>query len=215
MFTGIVEEVGTIKLLNTIGTDQSGLTVNCSMIQSDMRIGDSVAVDGVCLTTIRYNDTQVVFEISGETVKKTLFAQKKSGNRVNLERALLLTDRLGGHIVQGHVDSMATLLDINQLNSFYELEFSLPEDVKQYFVNKGSVCINGISLTIASLSADRFRVAIIPHTYRETTLSDLKTSDQVHIETDVIARYIERLLSRHQEPPKSDISIDFLKEHGF
>jgi riboflavin synthase len=215
MFTGIVEEVGTINSLKVIGADQSELTVDCSVIQSDMKRGDSVAVEGVCLTVIRFDAAHVVFEISSETVKKTLFSQKRSGQRVNLERALMLTDRLGGHMVQGHVDGCARVLNIKRLGNFYELEFDLPRDIDRYFVDKGSVCINGISLTIASLGNDRFSVAIIPHTYQQTTLSDLNVSDTVHIETDVLARYVERLLPFAKKTEESKISPEFLREHGF
>ncbi len=127
----------------------------------------------------------------------------------------MLTSRLGGHIVQGHIDSCATLLNIKQLGNFYELEFALPRDIDRYLVDKGSVCINGISLTVASLSKDRFSVAIIPHTYQQTTLSDLKVSDGIHIETDVLARYVERLLPFAKKAEESKISPKFLREHGF
>ncbi len=217
MFTGIIEEIGTVKSLSTIGADQLELCIGCKLIQGDLKIGDSVAIDGVCLTVVRFNETEGVFELSSETFKNTLFSNKNTGDRVNLERALRLGDRLGGHIVQGHVDSCARLLAIHKAGEFYEIDFSLDQEVKRYVVHKGSIAVNGISLTIASLEEDRFRVAIIPHTFHETSLSNLVVSDEVHIETDMIGRYIERLLP-YQNQDKTEVSRitpEFLSEHGF
>ena len=217
MFTGIIEEVGTVKSLAALGAEQLELAVSCRLIQGDLKIGDSVAIDGVCLTVVRFSPAMCVFELSRETMQHTLFSNRKTGDRVNLERALRLGDRLGGHIVQGHVDARAALLAVHKAGEFYELEFSLDQEIKKYVIHKGSIAVNGISLTIASLEEDRFSVAIIPHTFQETSLSNLSVSDKVHIETDMIGRYIDRLVT-HQEsnsPSEPKLTPDFLREHGF
>lgn len=217
MFTGIIEEIGTVKSFAAIGVDQFELSVGCQLIQDDLKLGDSVAIDGVCLTVVRFNATESVFELSSETMHHTLFGKKKTGDRVNLERALRLGDRLGGHIVQGHVDACSTLLAIQKTGEFYEIEFSLDTEVKKYVIHKGSIAINGISLTVASLGETSFSVAIIPHTFHETSLSNLSVSDGVHIETDMIGRYIERLLTSQDQEDSiaSKITPEFLKKHGF
>jgi len=217
MFTGIIEEIGAIKSLSRIGANQLELCVSCQLIQDDLKIGDSVAIDGVCLTVVRFDKVESVFELSSETLDHTLFSSKRSGDRINLERALRLGDRLGGHIVQGHVDAFAGLLAIHKSGDFYEIDFSLNSAVKKYVVNKGSIAINGISLTIASLEEDRFSVAIIPHTFQQTSLANLNISDEVHIETDMIGRYVERLMPYQDQvkPEESKITAGFLREHGF
>lgn len=215
MFTGIVEEIGTIKSLSAIGQDQSQLMVECQKLQDDLKIGDSVAVEGVCLTVIRFDKTSATFEISAETVARTLFKSKAPGERVNLERALRPIDRMGGHIVQGHVDSISNVTRIEKSGNFFEIELSIDPEVERYVVFKGSICINGISLTVAGLEGRTFKVAVIPHTYQETTLSALKVGSRTHIETDVVGRYIERMLLFKPKEEKGDLSVDFLKEHGF
>lgn len=217
MFTGIVEEIGAIKSLSAIGQDQSQLTVECSKIQDDLKLGDSVAVEGVCLTVIRYDQSSATFEISAETVARTLFKSKKKGEQVNLERALRPIDRMGGHIVQGHVDSVSKVLEINKSGKFFEILFSIDPEIEKYVVHKGSICINGISLTVAGLEGQTFKIAVIPHTFDETTLKKLSVGGSVHIETDVVGRYIERMLQfeNPSDEPENKISVEFLREHGF
>jgi len=215
MFTGIIEEIGTIRAIDSMGAQQLELKINCREIQSDLKLGDSVAVDGVCLTVTHFNDTGVSFELSSETYKASLFPHKRKDMKVNLERALRLGDRLGGHLVQGHIDSLSKMLQINKMGDFFELDFSLDPKVKKYIVHKGSITINGISLTVSRLREKDFRVAIIPHTYQQTSLSELSVADGVHIETDVIARYIERLLPFQKDQADSGLTLEFMKEHGF
>lgn len=215
MFTGIIEEIGTIKAVDSMGAQQLELKINCSNIQSDLKLGDSVAVDGVCLTVTDFKESDVTFELSSETFKASLFPQKRKDMKVNLERALRMGDRLGGHLVQGHIDSLSKILQINKMGGFFELDFTLESTVKKYVVHKGSITINGISLTVSRLRENDFRVAIIPHTYQQTSLSELKVSDGVHIETDVIARYIERLLPFQNDKADSALTLEFLKENGF
>ena len=162
MFTGLIEEVGQVISINPIGPSQSRLKLNCNLVQDDMKLGDSLAVDGVCLTVVAFDKSSVELELSSETMNHSQFGTKPGGARVNLERALRLGDLLGGHIVQGHVDAIASLTKTVKEGSFYELHFSLPSEISRYISNKGSITINGISLTIATLSNEGFSVAIIP-----------------------------------------------------
>lgn len=216
MFTGIVEEIGTIATMTNIGESQVALSVDCCAIQDDMKLGDSVSVNGICLTVVRFDSASVTFEISSETIRHSTFINQKAGTRVNLERALKLSDRLGGHIVQGHVDCVSKVKAIKELGGFYEIDFELPTAIKKYVVQKGSITIDGISLTIAELADNWFRVAVIPHTYEQTVLKDRNIGDAVHLETDVIARYIERLLFEESKGKKqAPITEEFLKKHGF
>ncbi len=216
MFTGIIEEIGTIATMTSIGENQVALSVKCRSIQDDMKLGDSVAVNGICLTVVKFDSANVTFEISSETIRHSTFANQKTGARVNLERALKLNDRLGGHIVQGHVDCVSKVKAIRELGGFFEIDFELPAEIKKYVVQKGSITIDGISLTIAGLADSWFRVAVIPHTYEQTVLKDRSIGDTVHLETDVIARYIERMLFEDsKDSSKAPITKEFLKKHGF
>jgi riboflavin synthase len=216
MFTGIIEEIGFISSLVKIGDNQLELSVFCKQMQADIKLGDSVAVSGVCLTVVRYDQSQVTFELSSETMNSTTFSRQLSGNAVNLERALRLSDRLGGHIVQGHVDSVAQIRGIKKRGGFYEFDFSLPIEIRNYVVKKGSIAIDGVSLTIADLKEEWFRIAVIPHTFEQTILRLKKPGDSVHIETDILARYIERLLVDDKTDLKTGgITAEFLKSHGF
>ncbi len=216
MFTGLIEEIGAITAITTLGANQIELTVACKIIQEGMKIGDSVAINGVCLTTIHFDSAKAVFQLSPETLTATAFSEHGIGMKVNLERAVRVGDRLGGHIVQGHVDSLSRLLKVKEMGSFFEMDFSFDVAVKQYLVKKGSVAINGISLTIADLNENFFRVAIIPLTFKETTLRLLNIGDTVHIETDVLARYVERLLIvPGTGEGKRVITKEFLENYGF
>ena len=216
MFTGIIEEIGYIHQFQRIGPEQSALTILCKDIQQDMKVGDSIAVDGACLTVIRFDANTVVFELSQETMTRTLFSKKTVQAAVNLERALRADGRLGGHLVQGHVDGLAQVTMIHRSRNFYEFSFELLEGDSKYLVSKGSIAINGISLTLASIRQNRFKTAIIPHTFLHTTLSKLSRTALVHVETDIIARYVERLLSFSLDSPeKSTLTGEFLRNHGF
>ncbi|MDX2469642.1 MAG: riboflavin synthase [SAR324 cluster bacterium] len=219
MFTGLIEEVGQVISISPIGPSQSRLKLSCKTVQADMKIGDSLAVDGICLTIVAFDQSSVELELSSETVKHSLFGTATQGAKVNLERALRLGDRLGGHIVQGHVDAIASLIQVIKEGNFYQLHFSLPKEIARYISNKGSITINGISLTIATLSNENFSIAIIPHSYQETNLSALMVGSKVHLESDILARYTESLLMPTASGPKSGseskVSMEFLAEHGF
>ena len=216
MFTGIIEELGSIKKLPISSGGNSELIILCQKIQSDLKVGDSVSVDGVCLTVTNFSQSEIVTEVSQETLKISLFNSKKASDKVNLERALRLSDRLGGHLVLGHVDSVSKIVSIEKKKEFYYFSFSKDIKTSRYLVHKGSVTVNGISLTISKLSDYDFTVAVIPHTFLHTNLHLLKKGDSVQIETDVIARYLEGLLSGEKldDNPKG-LSKEFLIKQGF
>ena len=197
MFTGLVEEVGTVKSISG-----SNLTVSCSGVLKGTKIGDSISINGCCQTVVSMTNDSFTVNVSDETFGITNFKYLKSGEEVNLERALTPSTRMGGHIVQGHVDCLAKYLG--------DMKFEV-EDSK-YIVYKGSVAVNGVSLTVASLENNVFSVAIIPHTLDNTNFKNLKVGDMVNIETDILGRYVEKFLSTDNN---SKIDENFLIENGF
>ena len=214
MFTGIVEETGTIKSFNVL-LNGAKLEVECKKILSDINIGDSICVNGVCQTVIEYTDSSFTVMLSDETLNITNFSSVEQGDYVNLERALTLNTRLGGHIVSGHIDCIGKLISVEKLSDFYNLRFEIPLEMTKYVVYKGSITINGISLTVAEIQNNIFTVAVIPHTYQNTGLKYLKHGDSVNIETDILAKYVEKLLGLNDNKTNSNISMEFLKENGF
>lgn len=214
MFTGIIEELGKIKSFERF-SNGAELTVECKDILSDIKIGDSICVNGVCQTVTEFNSTSFSVMLSDETLNVTDFSDTKQGDYVNLERALALNSRLGGHIVSGHIDCTGRLISLKKLSNFYNLEFEIPQENSKYVVYKGSVTIDGISLTVAEVNENRLTVAIIPHTYENTVLKYLKTGDSVNIETDILAKYVEKLLGFKDNKTKDTINMEFLKENGF
>lgn len=212
MFTGIVEEIGIVKSLE-FKANGAKIVIGCQKVIEDVKIGDSIAIDGVCQTVIAFNSSEFSAEISDETLKVTTLGNLKSGNIVNLERALTLSSRLGGHIVSGHVDCMGKFINIEKLSDFYNLQFEISEEQEKYVVYKGSITINGVSLTVANIVDNIVSVAIIPHTYNNTSLKDLKLGQDVNIETDILGKYVEKFLSAKDN--KKGISMNFLQENGF
>lgn len=191
MFSGIIQGVGEV-----VTQRQGRLEVRADLFVGNCKLGDSIAISGVCLTVIEVSDCYVSFDLGEETLRLTTLARLKAGDRVNLELALKLGDGLHGHFVLGHVDLLSQLLERKDLaNHTTELVFSLPHSHAKYVATKGSIAIDGISLTIGNVGTDRFSVYIIPHTFRETTLSELRLGDFVNIEIDVIARYLSRLIA--------------------
>lgn len=193
MFTGLVEEIGTVRSIESIGNGKR-FQINASKVLSDVTIDASISVEGVCLTVVNF--TSEYFEVIAveETLKKTSLGLFSVGMEVNLERAVLVTDRLGGHIVQGHVDCIATVISSVELTTSWEFSFLLEEQYLRYIIPVGSICINGISLTISNISGNVFSVAIIPHTYSATTIHNLVIGKTVNIEFDVIGKYVERMV---------------------
>ena len=212
MFTGIIEEIGKVK---SFKKDSNGATieVECSIVLEDTKLGDSIAINGVCQTVIDITSNSFKARVSDETLKVTTFESLKTNDIVNLERALTLNSRLGGHIVSGHVDCRGKYIKLEQLTDFYNLEFEIPQEQTKYIVHKGSITINGISLTVAQINDNKFRVAIIPHTYKNTNLKVLNIGDEVNIETDILGKYVEKMLSVKDN--NSKISMTFLQENGF
>lgn len=212
MFTGIVEEVGEIKSF-TKNSNGATIEVCCRTVLDGTKIGDSIAINGCCQTVTELSSDSFCANVSDETLSVTTFNNFKTTDRVNLERALTLNSRLGGHIVSGHIDCRGKYIQAEKLTDFYNLTFEIPQEQAKYIVHKGSVTINGISLTVASISGNIFRCAIIPHTFNNTTLKDLKIGDLVNIETDILGKYVEKLLSAKDN--NNDISMNFLEENGF
>lgn len=208
MFTGIVEELGKIQNIST-----SRIQIACKEILSNIKIGDSIAHNGVCLTVISYNENSITADISPETLRITNLGNLKCGDYVNLERALKAEGRFDGHIVSGHVDSTAEFISIKKTMNFYEMCFKINDNLTKYIVNKGSICINGISLTVANINSNVITVFIIPHTYENTNLKFLKCSEYVNIEVDILSKYIEKFLLMRDN--KSRIDLEFLKSNGF
>ncbi len=212
MFTGLIESTGRVAVF--IRRGEAGLlTVETSLPTAEIAIGDSVAVNGACLTVTATGSGTLTFEVSPESLTRTTLGKLHSGCRVNLERALRLGDRLGGHIVSGHIDCCAQLSRSEVRSGNHMLQFTLPSGHARYLVEKGSVAIDGISLTVNSVTADGFSVNIIPHTQVNTTLNQIRSGDTVNIETDIIGKYVERLTA----PWKSGggLSIKTLAENGF
>lgn len=212
MFTGIIEEIGEIKSF-THNSNGATIVVKCKDVLADTKLGDSIAINGCCQTVVDIKEDFFSARVSDETLNITNFTSLKSGDTVNLERALTLNSRLGGHIVSGHVDCVGKLIKKEQLTDFYNFDFEIPQNQEKYIVYKGSITVNGISLTVANIDKDIFRVAVIPHTYLNTNLQDLKTEDFVNIETDILGKYVEKLLSAKDN--NSRISLEFLQKNGF
>lgn len=196
MFTGIIEEVGTVKLVKGSANGARKLFIGCGKVLGDLKIGDSLAVNGVCLTIVEREKDQVAIEAVEETVKKTMIGELKVGSFVNLERSVSLNDRLSGHLVQGHVDATGKVMSIEKLPMSRMYRFKIPKTLMKYLIPVGSVSINGVSLTVAEKMADSIKVAIIPHTFENTTFKHLHVGDVVNIEIDMIAKYVESLLKR-------------------
>ena len=210
MFTGIIEETGVITNIRPSGRS-SRITISATGILSDMKSGDSINTNGVCLTVTEFTPKTFTVDVMPETMQRTAFHELKTGSRVNLERALRLTDRIGGHLVSGHVDGTGTINRIKKDENAIWLTILAGKPILRYVVEKGSIAIDGISLTIASVDEHSFKVSIIPHTLNETTILDRKVGDTVNLECDIIGKYVEKLRDRKME----NLDMNFLAENGF
>jgi len=193
MFTGIIEELGAIAAVEKHAAG-SRITIAAAVVTSDIHNGDSISVNGVCLTALDVSSTSFAADVSPETLDKTTLGSLNTGSPVNLERAMLPTTRLGGHIVQGHVDGRGTFISATTEGDFWTVRIGFPIEIAKYLVHKGSVAVEGISLTIAALADDHFDIAVIPKTWEMTNLSSLVPGDAVNLEADVIAKYVERMI---------------------
>ena len=215
MFTGIIEEIGTIESILLKG-ESGSLKIKAKSILGDVKIGDSIAVNGVCLTATSVSPKGFTADVMAETVRRSSLGSAKKGERVNLERAMAADGRFGGHIVSGHIDGTGKIISYKKEENAIWVEIETPEHILRLIMEKGSICIDGISLTVAEVGSQSFKVSVIPHTGEMTTLLKKKQGDLVNLENDVIGKYVERLLGFQKEEPNqsSGITMDFLKEYG-
>ncbi|MCE5220499.1 MAG: riboflavin synthase [Clostridium sp.] len=217
MFTGIIEEVGMLEELS-IGNGFGVMKIKCNKVLEDTRIGDSIATNGVCLTVKEKGPCSFKAEVMGETLAKSNLGSLKVGDKLNLERALRLSDRLGGHIVSGHIDGVGKIVSIKEEKDGTWFTISAPEDVLKYVIYKGSIGIDGISLTVAYVNDEMFKVSVIPHTLENTILSNKKVNSKINLECDLVGKYIEKLFAskdEKEEAGKSQITMEFLRDNGF
>jgi riboflavin synthase len=213
MFTGIVEDTGKVLRIEHRGQEKK-LILELPPHLTEVQLGDSININGVCLTIVQKNEQKVELDLSLETLQKTALRELKEGDRVNLERALRLTDRLGGHIVTGHVDGIGEIVEKREDRDFLRLRIRIPESVSRYVVQKGSVAIDGISLTVNEYQEGEIRVTLIPYTIEKTTLRQKRVGDPVNLEADILGKYVEKFLDRGDKKI-GEINLSFLKDHGF
>ena len=216
MFTGLIQDLGKIQSRERRG-EGFFLTVATGLLLSDVKIGDSIAVDGVCLTVVRLSARAFTAEVSPETLKRTTLSKATAGRSVNVEKSLRLSDFLGGHLVSGHVDGTGEVVGVLKEGNSWRYRFRAPQEIARYLIEKGSVAVDGISLTVAEIEEPEFAVAVIPHTAQSTTLGMKKTGDPVNLEIDPLAKYVEKFLRQAQGPAArgSRLEAGFLAQHGF
>lgn len=215
MFTGIIAAVGRLVSTQHHGTDQRICLHTGSLDMTDVKLGDSIAANGICLTVIEQGADYFMADVSHETLSCTTLQHWTSGTRVNLEKALQLSDRLGGHLVSGHVDGVGHLIERQAEGRSQRLSFQAPTALSRYIAVKGSISIDGVSLTVNTSPAPVFTVNIVPHTLKETTLDQLQIGQAVNLEVDLIARYLERLWQIPAPTPAPSLTLDLLQQHGF
>jgi riboflavin synthase len=212
MFTGLIEETGNIKKVSHIAGGLS-LKIQASKIMDDLKTDDSVSVNGVCLTATKITSNEFWVDAVGETLKKTNIQSLRESDEVNLERSVRLMDRLGGHLVQGHVNGIGNITKISKLGENYFFEIDVPKELEKYLIDEGSISIDGISLTIAQLSGTKIGISIIPHTWSKTILKNKRAGDRVNLETDVFAKYVEKILLKKNE--KNKFTENWFKKLGY
>jgi len=215
MFTGIIESTGSITKIEPQNGDWKVTIQTGKLDMSDVQMGDSIAANGVCLTAISFADDHYVADVSAETLKVTTAGEWRVGTPVNLEKALRLQDRLGGHLVSGHVDGVGVVKSISQEGRSWRYEIEAPISIAKYIAHKGSICINGISLTVNQVNECVFDINIVPHTRQETTIKEFEIGTKVNLEVDLLARYLERMMTAPQAENSSKITPEFLAENGF
>jgi riboflavin synthase len=215
MFTGIIEAIGSVRRLQPLGGDLRFVIDTGALDMSDVHVGDSIAVNGVCLTAIERDAGSFTADVSNETISLTTLKNLKAGSPVNLEKAMLPTTRMGGHLVSGHVDGLGTVLDTSEDARSIRLRIEVPKELTKYIAQKGSICIDGISLTVNSIDGCIMGLNIVPHTQQCTVIQHYSNGHQVNLEVDVIARYLERLLLNQGDNDKGGVSHALLAESGF
>ena len=214
MFTGIVEEIGKIEKITPIEGGFS-LKIKSSKIIEDLTVNDSVCIDGVCLTVTKKDNPFFFADAVGATLEKTTFRNLEVDDIVNLERSLKLGDRLGGHLVQGHVNGVGIISEIKKLGDNYLVKVVILRELEKYLIKEGSICVNGISLTIAELNKNEISISVIPHTWQNTNFKHKKVNDEVNIEIDILAKYVEKLLTGNDDKLNSNITESWLKKLGY
>ena len=214
MFTGLIEDLGTLRDIRT-GVDQAVLTVGTALPMAELTLGESIAINGVCLTVTRFADGEFSADVSPETLDCTTLGRLAAGARVNLERALRLSDRLGGHLVTGHVDGLARIIERRQEGNAWRFRFKSDATLCGQMVDKGSVAVDGVSLTVNQVKEDSFTLAVIPHTLAMTTLQVSTVGDEVNIETDLIGKYVARFLRNDGYGKPQGVTMEALAKHGF
>jgi len=213
MFTGIIEDKGRVLKVEYRGQEKR-LTIGMPPHLTEVQLGDSININGVCLTVARKGQQSIELDLSKETLQRSALGELKQGDEVNLERALRLSDRLGGHIVNGHIDGIGVIIEKKKERDFLQLTIRIPESVSKYVVQKGSIAIDGISLTVNEYQGGEIRLTLIPYTIEKTTLVDKKVGDRLNVEADILGKYVERLLARGDKKT-GEMDLSFLKEHGF
>jgi len=214
MFTGLIEDIGKINQLQPINNGLS-LTIESQLITSELNIGDSVAINGVCLTVTRIQSPMFTLEAVQETLEKSTISSLHIGSKVNLERAIRFGDRMGGHFVQGHVDGKGTINKIEKIGSTVWFEIKIPQQFEHYIISKGSIAIDGISLTVAEKTNGIVKISVIPHTFENTNMQFLSEGNQINIEVDMMAKYVENFVHPQKNEKKSTITEEWLREKGF
>jgi riboflavin synthase len=211
MFTGIIEDKGKILRVDVRGQGRR-LILRVPPHLTDLQLGDSINVNGACLTVVEKTGDSMAVDVSSETLEKTTFQEVRQGDEVNLELAMRLSDRLGGHIVTGHVDAVGTLVERRSEREFVHLKIQVPKSVSRYVVPKGSIAVDGISLTVNACDGDEIQMTLIPYTLEKTTLINKRVGDQVNLEADVLGKYVEKLMEGRES---GKVTLSFLREHGF
>lgn len=212
MFTGLVEEIGKVKNIKNISGGKR-IAVGADFVSDDVKVDDSISVNGVCLTAVSISNNIFEADAVGETLNKSTLNEIKVGSEVNLERALKLSDRLGGHFVQGHVNGIGSVNKITKLGDNYSLTIRVPEKLTKYIVDEGSITLDGISLTVARIKENYVEISIIPHTWNHTTLRNKQVGSKINVETDILGKYIEKLLNSGQEDEK--FTEDWFRKLGY
>jgi len=216
MFTGLIQDVGKIQAVEPAGGGVR-LTLSTRLDLAGLKIGDSISVDGVCLTVVRVSGPAFTVEVSPETLRRSTLSAARQGQPVNLETALKMSDPLGGHLVTGHVDGTGEILEVIPEGNSWRYRFGISRELSRYLIEKGSVAVDGISLTVAECGDRAFTVSVIPHTAQSTTLGKKRPGDRVNLENDIIAKYVEKFVRQREDPgiAPSRIDASFLAQHGF
>lgn len=213
MFTGIIEDRGKVVKVEHRGREKR-LTIGLPRHLTEVQLGDSININGVCLTVVGNREQTVELDLSQETLQRTVLGELKEGDQVNLERALRLSDRLGGHIVTGHIDGIGVIAEKRKEREFLRLRVRIPESVSRYVVQKGSIAVDGISLTVNEYQGGEIQMTLIPYTIEKTTLIDKEVGDRVNLEADILGKYVEKLLGQ-TDRKSGEVDRSFLMEHGF